>query len=556
MPEPANGEHYTLLPVSGDADTCSGSVSDFAAALLTKGSAHYWVRDQVVVKLPGSFTSDTTSKGLIDEEVYARGPLWINKELIETNDDAEGTPLIIDDRTLAMEREIFVSSIDAYTDTATSSPLTLVACKPGYEPDHEEFVETIPEMQERVEREIDAEREASRLGRICQMQGGEGETTEMDTTPADPAAIPGTKLHIVTPQGVTMEDFSGTGQAVVDLTGPSANMASLGNVGGQASQPQEAAGGGKAAGGSKAGSRISNEELNACLLLLKCLDKMNNDQNILEDAYYKCVELVREVMKEVSADLDDMENAYVAAVMKALGKWQDSGAKALQSMHTASAKEWDKLHSELIQATVHFRNACLEAETTQVCGIDKVSREIASGVRKDPATDIMERSFRYTRKVIDDAADKFCLALKDSWLGSVSSQQLLTLVASSHGVLMTFRNAIWHLISDESVWPSRLRSAGFCKMAPIVRQSLTSIPALCGLVVPPQPVETPATPSPVQSYLMGRRSAAASPQASSPGPGGSTPAGTPTGAKKPFGTLVPPSSSPMGPPATTQPFVR
>ena len=157
MPEPANGEHYTLLPVSGDADTSSGSVSDFAAALLTKGSAHYRVENQVVVKLPGSFTLDTTSRGLIDEEVYARGPLWINKELVEVNDDEAEMPLIVNGRTLAIEREIFVSKIDVCTDTTTSRPLTLVACEPGYEPDYEEFTETILEMQERVEKEMDME---------------------------------------------------------------------------------------------------------------------------------------------------------------------------------------------------------------------------------------------------------------------------------------------------------------------------------------------------------------------------------------------------------------
>ena len=122
---------------------------------------------------------------------------------------------------------------------------------------------------------------------------------------------------------------------------------------------------------------------------------------------------------------------------------------------------------------------------------------------------------------------------------------------------MTFRTAIWRLISDESVWPSRLRSAGFCKMAPIVRQSLTSISALCGLVVPPRPVETTVTPSsPVQVYLKNKRSAAASSQTSSAGPGGSTPAGTPTASKDPFKALSEPGSSPMGPPATTQPMPR
>ena len=61
MPEPANGEHYTLLPVCGDMGTTFGPVSDFAAAMLTKGSTHYRVNKQVVVKLPGSFTQDTTS---------------------------------------------------------------------------------------------------------------------------------------------------------------------------------------------------------------------------------------------------------------------------------------------------------------------------------------------------------------------------------------------------------------------------------------------------------------------------------------------------------------
>ena len=59
-----------------------------------------------------------------------------------------------------------MSKIDVYTDTTTFQPLTLVACKPGYEPDYDEFTETIPEMQERVEKEIEVEREAQCLERI------------------------------------------------------------------------------------------------------------------------------------------------------------------------------------------------------------------------------------------------------------------------------------------------------------------------------------------------------------------------------------------------------
>ena len=201
----------------------------------------------------------------------------------------------------------------------------------------------------------------------------------------------------------------------------------------------------------------------------------------------------------------------------------------------------------------------MEAKTTEVNGLSEVSCRIASGARKDPATEILERASQKTRKITDDAAEAYLEALKDSWLGMVSAQQLPTLVASTSGVLMTFRTTIWTLISDERVSPSWLRSARFCKMAPIVRQSLATIPALCSLVVPPRPAEAPVPPpSPVLSYLMRRGTATSSPQASlsAYGSGGSTPAGTPTAPKKTFGTLPQPSSSTMAPPATTQPMPR
>ena len=208
---------------------------------------------------------------------------------------------------------------------------------------------------------------------------------------------------------------------------------------------------------------------------------------------------------------------------------------------------------------MEFRKACTEAETTEANGLSEVSRKIASGARKDPATNILDRASQKTWKIADDVAETYLEGLKDSWLGMVSTQQLPTLVASTSGMLMTFRTTIWRLISNKSMWPSRLRSAGFCKIAPIIRQSLATIPALCGLVVPPRSAEASAPPpSPVQSYLMKRSSAAPSPQASSSGHGSgdSTPAGTPTAPKKTFGTLPQPSSSPMGPPATTQPMPR
>ena len=163
-----------------------------------------------MVKLPGSFTSDTTNWGLTDEEVYKRGPIWINKDLVEVGQD--GNPIVVNGRTITIEREILVSKADVYTDTTTCEPLTLVTCEPGFEPDDDEFTEFT--MLAWVEEDMEAVRKAQHEERVRQRQAEQSKTTDMDTTPAttDPMVIPGTNLHVVTLQGVTMEDFSKTGR--------------------------------------------------------------------------------------------------------------------------------------------------------------------------------------------------------------------------------------------------------------------------------------------------------------------------------------------------------
>ena len=218
-------------------------------------------------------------------------------------------------------------------------------------------------------------------------------------------------------------------------------------------------------------------------------------------------------------------------------------------MHTANAQEWDARHKELVEATATFRRECLEADTAQSKGMTNIYREITDGTRQDPAVAIIEAASEETRKITDQTSDKYHDAIQKTLMGRVPYAMLPTVVASAHTVMMTFRVAVWRLVADESVWPTRIRSAGFCKMAPIVRQSLAAIPALCGLVVPPRPVETPAPPaSPVLSFLQQRSKVGASPQSSSGfSSRGSTPAGTPTGRKASFGAIP----QPMGPPAST-----
>ena len=64
------------------------------------------------MKLPGIFTHDSGNPGLVDEDVYQRGPIWENKNLVER--DKEDAPVMRNGRTVAVEREVGVAGLDIY----------------------------------------------------------------------------------------------------------------------------------------------------------------------------------------------------------------------------------------------------------------------------------------------------------------------------------------------------------------------------------------------------------------------------------------------------------
>ena len=438
MPEPFNGEHYTLLPVSGDTTVTHGPVGDFAAAQLIKGSVHLQIGTHTEVKLPGSFTHESGDPGLVDEVVFQRGPIWENKSLIERNQD--DSPIIRNGRTIAIEREVMVAGLYVYTNTEVHKPLTLVACPPKHSPDDDEFTESVSEMEARIVEQMEEERKAQWEERVGRGKPQQGETAVggAATAESDPSAIQGTDLHVLPPDGVTMQHFPQVGQPVVDLTGAPGDRAAGADQGPQAAQPPSAMGG--------PGAQISDEELANQLTMFQCLDAMNRDLYLLEDGYFQCVDTVRKVIKLVSADLDALEDAYVKSVMASLAKWQASGASALQAMHTASVQEWDAHHKELIKATVEFRNECLEADTGQSKGMAELYKEIADGTRKDPAVAIIEAASKETRVITDKASEEYHEAIKKTLMGRVPYTMLPTVVSSTHTIMMTFRTAVWRLI--------------------------------------------------------------------------------------------------------------
>ena len=76
MPEPSSGNHYTLLPLTGDKDICIRALLTFAAAKLTVASTHSSSGMGVHLKLPGRFGPNLDNEGLISEPALCHGPIW------------------------------------------------------------------------------------------------------------------------------------------------------------------------------------------------------------------------------------------------------------------------------------------------------------------------------------------------------------------------------------------------------------------------------------------------------------------------------------------------
>ena len=232
--------------------------------------------------------------------------------------------------------------------------------------------------------------------------------------------------------------------------------------------------------------------------MFKCLETMGDDLVILEDGYFDCFEATIQAVHEVSGEMDVLDDAYVTSVLGALGKWQEVGAQALQSMHTINPKEWDAQCKALDEATTAFHNACLEADTVQRALL-KISHKVANGKQKNPAVQVMEAAIKCAHKIATMAVDNYHTAYPNNLMGKVSLEHLLILVANVQNVLVTFRTSIWRPIANKCIWPLWLKSTGFCKLAPVVKQTLTTILTLCGLIVPPHPSEAPAMPMPLPS---------------------------------------------------------
>ena len=149
MPEPSSGNHYTLLPLTGDKDICIGALSTFAAAKLTVASTHSSSSMGAHLKLPGRFGPDLNDEGLISEPALHCGPIWKNADFIVRGEDSR--PLLENGEPVAMEIPIKMTPIDQFTPLNCNA-VNNVGYGPKFVNNAFAFKESVAEMRQWLDR--------------------------------------------------------------------------------------------------------------------------------------------------------------------------------------------------------------------------------------------------------------------------------------------------------------------------------------------------------------------------------------------------------------------
>ena len=150
MPKPSSGDHYMLLPLTGDKDICIGALSSFLAAKLTVASKHCSSDMGVHLKLPPNFSPQLDSDDLITESALCCGPIWKNADFVFRGDSRR--LLLVDGEPVVMESLIKVALVDKFTPLQCAT-LTNVGYEPKFTNDAFTFRETVAEMRQHLNRE-------------------------------------------------------------------------------------------------------------------------------------------------------------------------------------------------------------------------------------------------------------------------------------------------------------------------------------------------------------------------------------------------------------------
>ena len=452
--------------MNGDPDVDSGPLNSFAVATLHVASREGRGGNMGIwIKLPPCFSSSKRSKlELIEETILSRGTLWQNVHYVECRASGE-VVMGKNSQPLCQELEVslcYPCGKVSYTPTGTGhvAPLTLAACRPGWD-DNQDLCETVAEMFQCL---IDED---------CL----EGVTLRGGTHPKQKDT---TQIMALPPNDDTM--FVPTSE----FPGSQYRLGTHNNPINLSDTPTEAS--------HTATCPESTEPIDEAAMLghfSNAISEMATSLLDLEDSYFKALREVIIKTERALRDVSCIDAHYVSQVVTVMASWQKVVQTVVTHMenvdltiYLARREDARRVMREYVAAVV---KACEEQDAAHTKEVEAWKQAIKSGDPEDSVVHLLEAIQRAVCAQAEKAVDAFLKKINEILRKHVPVTTQGPLIANALSTAFQFQMSVWRMVGDECIRPLRARHSDWCRMAGIVQAIVETFPNNCTLMFPLAP---------------------------------------------------------------------
>ena len=469
-PQPRKSKYLTKLPISGNPDIDRGPLHSFMAAVLPTASREGGGGGMAVcIRVPPCFGSSKRLRTeMLWETALLRGPLWPNVNYVECNASGQ---VMLGQIVKPICEELMIKLVAPgmkmqYTDPEGPTPLTLVACHPGWD-DYLDLGESVNDMAQRLIEE-DAQREqasstASATPRLT-------DTGQITPIPPDRTVM------------VPAVEFLGS-QLAGSSCDNTVHLSDTTDASASSSRP----------------TKDVDTEDEATILghFSDALREMANSIVGLEDGYFKALcEVIVETEKALW-DLSYIDAHYASHVVTVMSLWQEAVQMAASHMEgvdittylTRQEDMWRATH-EYVKAVVQAREEC---KATHAKEQEKRKQAIKANDYEDPVICLLHVTCKVAHAQCEKAVDAFINSIKATLHKHIPVHVQGPLIANALSMAFQFQMAIWRMVGEECVCPIRSKHLDWCGLAGIIQAIVETFPKNCALMFPPAPASAAPT---------------------------------------------------------------
>ena len=180
---------------------------------------------------------------------------------------------------------------------------------------------------------------------------------------------------------------------------------------------------------------------------------MNNSLEHLERGYFNCFHETVKAIREVLADINDIDATYIDMVLMAMAKWQKDVTLMITDMYTDDCVVWDAKCNTIDEATQKFGETCEASHIKCAAAREARQRAVVEGDKKNPVIELLDRVLVKTREAANKAMEAFQKQFEEALVPRMPAEHLPILVSNAYNTVSQFHMTIWRMVADECIMP-------------------------------------------------------------------------------------------------------